>query len=920
MSLSNRQRIFVVLFIGAMFVTATLLYVDHSFNINRQLLIKEERQLTEVRAEDLSNTLRHNIEFLSGVPEMSSHLENVIAAVLHFGASRSPSLLDFQSRKSKWTNAPALNNLSRFFSITQHSLNVDHIFLVNAAGDCIADSDWDKAGSAIGVNYADRVWFHSNKIGKAGMQYAVGKTTHVAGLYFSSPIFEKGRFLGAVITKINMNQLSNILNDIDGYVADRNGVIILAHDKHIELQSLPDSHISELSKQQKLSVYQKEVFQTLPLQRVADSEISDLYIVEGENFPHFLAHRQLEELGLTVYVENDLPELKTLERERALVLFIVSILGGAISVLIAVSSAYVQKIRKQNLELKKSEDNLRIAATAFETHEAIMITDAGSNIIQVNKAFQNITGYSADEVIGKNPRILSSGRESKEFYSKMWSELLNNGIWDGEIWDRRKSGEVYPKWLTITAVKNDSNETTEYVGIFSDISVRKKAEDEIHDLAFYDVLTKLPNRRLLMERIGVAISSSLRSNNYCAILFLDLDKFKSLNDTLGHSFGDSLLIDVARRIQASVREIDTVARLGGDEFVVLIEDVDSDVGHASQKVALIAEKIRIALNEPFQLKEHLHHSSSSIGVNIFKGNEQSIEEIFKHADIAMYQAKKAGRNALSFFDPDMQQSIMARLSLENDLKIALPSNQFFLCYQPVISSEGRVVGVEALIRWKHPTRGIVSPAEFIPLAEESDLILDLGNWVLYSACTQLVNWAKVPDKNHLTIAVNISARQLKQENFVSGILETIEQTSVNPRQLKLEITESMLVDDVENTISKMNLLKAIGVHFSLDDFGTGYSSLSYLSRLPLDQLKIDQSFVKKIEQDDSSVVICAATISLAHNLNLKVVAEGVESFAHSYFLCSVHKCDYLQGYLFSKPIPVDEFENWLRQNSGRVKI
>ncbi len=564
----------------------------------------------------------------------------------------------------------------------------------------------------------------------------------------------------------------------------------------------------------------------------------------------------------------------------------------------------VQDITEQKL----AEDALRVAAATFETHEAIMITDANANIIRVNHAFTEITGYSQEEVLGENPRILRSGREDKEFYAVMWQQLLAAGSWTGEIWDRRKSGQIYPKWLTITAVKNEQGQITEFIAIFSDITARKEAEEEIRNLAFYDALTRLPNRRLLLDRFRLALSLSARSRHYGAVMFLDMDKFKMLNDTLGHDYGDLMLIEVARRIQSCVRETDTVARLGGDEFVMLIEEVAVNAEEALQKVALIAEKIRVALAVvPYRLKGHEYHSSPSIGVSLYRGNEESVEVLLKHADLAMYQAKDTGRNAVRFFDPAMQHTVEMRAVLEADLRRALPNRELQLYYQIQINSEDRPLGAEALARWNHPKRGMVPPAQFIPIAEESSLILDIGNWVLDTACRQLAVWEKKEQMRGLELAVNVSAQQFGRRDFVGVIAAALRAHQIDPARLKLELTESVVLSDVADVVTKMHALKALGVKLSLDDFGTGYSSLSYLKQLPLDQIKIDQSFVRDIATDPNDAVMVKTIIDMAQNFRLNVIAEGVENRVQLDFLRK-NGCMAYQGYLFSKPVPIGEFE------------
>jgi len=563
----------------------------------------------------------------------------------------------------------------------------------------------------------------------------------------------------------------------------------------------------------------------------------------------------------------------------------------------------VQDITEQKL----AEDRQRIAAVAFETHEGIMIADANANIIRVNRAFREITGYEADEVIGKNPRILSSGAHDQAFYAAMWQQLLSEGSWSGEILDKRKSGEIYPKRLTISTVKDGEGKISEYVAIFSDISASKKAEEEIRNLAFYDTLTRLPNRRLLLDRMSLALTSSMRSQHYGAVMFLDMDRFKTLNDTMGHDYGDLLLVEVAQRIRSCVREVDTVARMGGDEFVILVEDIDAIAEEASQKAALIAEKIRASLTEAYRLKDRLYHSSPSIGVCLYRGNEETIDALLKHADMAMYQAKESGRNTVRFFDPQMQHAVETRAALEADLRYAVFNGQLRLHYQIQVDDEHRALGAEVLVRWVHPTRGMISPAQFIPVAEESSLILEVGHWVLETACRQLAAWGKNELTRELSIAVNVSAQQFRLVDFVDRVMAVLRTFDVDASRLKLELTEGVVLNDVTDVVAKMYALKSLGVRLSMDDFGTGYSSLAYLKQLPLDQLKIDQSFVRDITTDPNDAVMVQTIIDMAHNFRLDVIAEGVETEGQLAFL-KQHGCRAFQGYLFSKPIPIEQFE------------
>jgi diguanylate cyclase (GGDEF)-like protein/PAS domain S-box-containing protein len=558
-------------------------------------------------------------------------------------------------------------------------------------------------------------------------------------------------------------------------------------------------------------------------------------------------------------------------------------------------------------EHAKTEEQIQIAATAFEAQEGIVITDAGQAILRVNRAFTDITGYASDEVIGKTPRLLSSGHHDDAFYRSMWHHIQIDGSWQGEIWNRRKSGDLYPEWLSITAVKNASGEVTHYVGTIIDITERKEAERKIEHLAFYDILTGLPNRRLFIDRLQQAMGGSARSRRMGALLFIDLDNFKIVNDTCGHDVGDRLLIEVARRLDGCVRDGDTISRLGGDEFVAMLEDLSEQPQEAAAQARIVATKVLDTLNQPYAIAGRVHHSTPSIGATIFVGNHDSVDELLKQADIAMYQAKSAGRNTVRFFDPEMQAVVAARASLEADLRQGLDGREFVLHYQPQVDGGRRIIGAEALLRWQHPKHGMISPAEFIPLAEETGLILAIGQWVLEEACARLADWSRNAANRNLNLAVNVSARQFRQPDFVDRVRQAIESARAPASHLKLELTESLVLDNIEDTIHKMGELKVLGVGFSMDDFGTGYSSLSYLTRLPLDQLKIDQSFVRKLPDSATDAVVVQSIITLAKSLGIAVIAEGVETEAQRLFL-DRHDCPIYQGYLFSKPVALTTFE------------
>lgn len=564
-------------------------------------------------------------------------------------------------------------------------------------------------------------------------------------------------------------------------------------------------------------------------------------------------------------------------------------------------------------ERKQAEEQLQIAAAAFETGDGMMITDSEGAILRVNHAFTIITGYTAEEAVGKNPRFLQSGRHDKAFFAAMWESINSTGQWQGEIFDQRKNGEVYPKWLTISAVKDDNDNTTHYVGSHSDITVRKQAEERIRKLAFYDPLTELPNRALFQDRLRQAMTASGRDGRHGALLLIDLDNFKTLNDTRGHATGDKLLKSIAQRLDNTLREGDTVSRLGGDEFMILLPGLSTVKQDAAIVAGKVAEKVRLSISQSDSFGSISHHSTASIGVTLFSGNESSIDDLMKRADLAMYKSKSCGRNTIYFFDPAMETALLKRITLEADLRLAIQENQFLIHYQAQVDNEGRVTGAEALVRWMHPEKGMISPADFIPLAEETGQILLVGQWVLEAACARLAEWATRPKMAHLTISVNVSAKQFFQSDFVEQVLAILNDTGANPERLKLELTESALVENVEGIIETMLALKTRGVRFSLDDFGTGYSSLSYLSRLPLEQLKIDLCFVRDMLTDKNAAAIAKAIVGLGESLDMEVIAEGIETKSQQEFLTHLG-CHRYQGYLYSRPIPVEEFEEFCNES------
>ncbi len=562
------------------------------------------------------------------------------------------------------------------------------------------------------------------------------------------------------------------------------------------------------------------------------------------------------------------------------------------------------------IERKRMEEALRQSAAVFEnTTEGVLITDPAGRIAAVNRGCAEITGYGPQELVGRTAAVLKSGRHEEDFYAAMWAAIRETGCWQGEVWNRRKDGDIYPQWLNISVVKDEQGTVTHYVGVFADISAMKESESKLDHLAHHDSLTGLPNRLLLHARIEHSLERARRNGTRLAVLFLDLDHFKNINDTLGHPVGDLLLQETARRLAACVREEDTVARLGGDEFTLLLEDLQ-DAHFAGEA----AQRILAALAEKFVLQGHEVFVTCSIGISLFPGDGADVTTLLKNADSALYRAKEQGRDNYQFYTQELTARALERLALEASLRHAVPRGELRLHYQPQVDLySGRVVGMEALLRWQHPQRGLVPPAEFIPLAEESGLILPIGEWVLRTACARLKAWidAGLPK---IRVAVNLSSRQFNQKNLFDTVAGVLRDTGLDPHCLELELTESLIMRDPEAAIATLARLRSLGVYFSIDDFGTGYSSLSYLKRFPIDRIKIDQSFVRNITTAPEDAAVSQAIISLSHSLNLKTVAEGVETAEQREFLRS-RQCDEVQGFHFSRPLPEEEMEQLLREGA-----
>ncbi|MBG9388405.1 sensor domain-containing protein [Caenimonas aquaedulcis] len=568
-------------------------------------------------------------------------------------------------------------------------------------------------------------------------------------------------------------------------------------------------------------------------------------------------------------------------------------------------------------ERHQSQEHLRLLEGSIaRLNDIVIITEAGPfsapgpRIVFVNEAFERRTGYTPQEVMGKTPRLLQGPNTQRKELDRIRAAMEQWQPVRVDLINYKKNGEPFWVDLEVSPVWDKERRLTHWVAVGRDITERKMAEEKIQYLAFYDALTQLPNRQLLLDRLERALSDPDRSHEG-ALMFIDLDNFKVLNDTLGHQKGDQLLQQVAERLRSCVARGDTVARLGGDEFVILLENSGTKPFRPAEGARIVSERILAKLGEPYLLSGYLHHSTCSIGVTLFgRTVPLSVSELLKQADLAMYQAKAAGRNAVCFFDPEMQATATENAALATDLRQAWREGQFLIDYQPQVGADGRMTGVEALLRWRHPQRDMVPPSHFISTAEETSLIIPIGHWVLQQACAQLAEWSKREDRKHLSIAVNVSVRQFRHPDFVDEVMTVVRESGIAPHKLKLELTESLLADGIEVTVAKMGNLKAMGVTLSLDDFGMGYSSLSYLKRLPLDQLKIDREFVKDILTDANDAAIAKTIIGLAQSLGLGVIAEGVETPEQRAFLAK-QGCDEFQGFLFCKPLPIEELESFM---------
>lgn len=569
--------------------------------------------------------------------------------------------------------------------------------------------------------------------------------------------------------------------------------------------------------------------------------------------------------------------------------------------------------KKAEAALRNAEKRIELASIIFESAvEGVLITDDKNKIEYVNQAFISITGYTEKEAIGNTPGLLRSDRHDKSFYQRMWHALAETGRWQGEIWNRRKSGEAYPEWLSITAIKSGKEKVTKYIAVFHDITDMKQIEEEMKYRAYHDALTGLPNRLLFKDRLNLAIAAARRHEGNLAVLFVGLDRFANINESLGHAMGDMVLQNIARRIQSCVGEEDTVSRFGGDEFTLLLSGISGE-----DDAIKIAHKIMNSFYNPFIMDEHELYLTVSIGISMYPSDSREADSLLTNASLAIKRAKSDGKNTYQLYTSDMNTKASRRLTLESNLRKALKREEFVVYYQPKLDVKTQLItGAEALVRWMHPVSGLALPGGFIPLAEETGMILPIGEWVLREACGRARQWHEQGYES-LSVSVNLSALQFHRQNLVKMIESVLEDTGLNPNRLELEITESAIMGEVESAIATMREINEMGVSISIDDFGTGYSSLGYLNRFPIYALKIDRTFVYNITKVPDSATIAAAIISLAHSLRLKVVAEGVETWEHLDFLRK-RGCDEVQGFLFSPPVPEELFLKQLKKTDNFI--
>lgn len=1003
---------------GAVWVMAA-----HHFDTLKQELITASTREIAHRADTMAAALEWRIRTMRGVATLMAQDEHVRARLKRFGSDVVPSAEGRIANIQRWEQDAELQSINRMLATTAYSLGVDEVWIMNAAGDCVSSSNAGKPDQFIGSNFSAREYFKEARLGQQGQQYAMGKVSNRAGLYFSNPVFVNGRFVGVVAVKRNLDQLSYLMQHDYSLLLDENGVVILSQDKNMEMMALAGAPVYQQSNEQRSFRYQRSEFPQLQLSPLGEYA-PNIFRIGSETIPLALESRAIENSEYRILTALPIAALPDYSRQHfvsALSVFLAGLLlllGGAGFWHHQQTQAYACKRLNQSersyrgifnsldeaiyihdaqgrildinegalkmyghprsfflgqtpevvaapgrndfsaiaaqlqrayegtpqslefwairasgdifrkvvhlypgeyfgdkviiaiatdiTERKRLEEASQLAALVYRhTSEALLVCDEQNRIIAVNPAFTAITGYSEAEAVGRDPSLLKSGRQPESFYQDMWHALNTSGSWQGEIWNRRKDGETFAEWLTIDTIYRPDGGVDRRVAQFSDISKRKEVEEIIWRQANFDPLTGLPNRRNFLDRLHQELTRAERERAGVGLLFINLDRFKEINDTLGHEAGDELLRQAAERIRQCVRETDTVARLGGDEFTAILP-MEASHHHINR----IAQNLIEHLAAPFELlAEHQSYVSASIGITLYPEDGASPEDMLRHADQAMYAAKAEGRNRYHYFTPALQEAALKRLSLANALRHAIADMQLSIVFQPIVRlTDNHIHKAEVLLRWQHPEFGMVSPAEFIPLAEEIGMIDELGDWVFQQATRWIKHWQPL-HQDTLQLSINMSPLQLLKRNTAAQWALQLRDMRLCGANLIIEITEGLLMNERAQSHDPLSEYRSLGIQAALDDFGTGYTSLSNLRKFDIDYLKIDRAFVHALGKDGDSTALIDAIIAMAHKLGLMVIAEGVETEAQRDFLIRSH-CDYAQGYLFSHPLPPDQFEHY----------
>ena len=774
----------------------------------------------------------------------------------------------------------------------------DAAFLLNANGDCISTNLNDHYYNLIGTNLFSRLFPKQPQSNLKRLTYGSESKKINAGLLLSTPVIQNSKFIGSIVFKIDIAHFNPLFNESHGFISDENGVIVMAHDKRLELNAIGNT--DHLSNEIKKARYGTESLHAFTIKPLLGKEFPTVVNVNNNKTPVMLNSGALAMSDLKIHTAQPIETLNSIDTKTKII-FILVLIGGASLVLI-VLIAYFFFTRLVN-----SKKELEIAAMSFEVQDGIIIADERLIVIRTNQALSQITGYTSEDLVGKQLQLFDLLKFNPELNQEIWESVTANGNWRGEFEDLNKNGDPYTKSLAISLIKDAKGKKVNYIISIRDVTETKWIKSQNNKLLFSDMLTGLPNRLQLQSYLMHALNTCKANEKKGAVLLIDLDDFKNLNDTLGHHIGDLYLKEIADRLQSNVRINDIVGRLGGDEFIIILEHLSNDEAEAIRAVKLISNKILSKLSEPCLLDTHRYQGHCSIGVTLFSGQTTDVGNLLKQAEICMFEAKNKGRNNVQIFEPKMEQLVSDKATLLRDLQVAVKKKQLELYYQIQVDSAKNPFGVEALVRWIHPKKGIISPIEFIPLAEETGLIVPIGEWVLDKACAQIKAWEIHPKTSSLIISINVSSKQIHDEKFPAQVRKAIQKHQINPKNLKLELTESSLLEGIEANSNIMSLLKKLGIQLSLDDFGTGYSSLQYLKQLPLDELKIDRSFVKDITSDNQDRSIVKTIITLAESVGMSVLAEGVETDEQLDILLK-NGCQRFQGYLFGSPLPIDALE------------